>query len=105
MAHANGQDRNLVAELVLGALRAEHGVRLRQDQNRSTDYYAGRRSAYVASAARAASVLYGADYEQVKHVVSEGVKQAGEGMDLNDLVAPDTAKAAASVIAQAAVLS
>lgn len=105
MTDSNSPGRNLVAELVLGALRAEHGVRYQQAQKRSTDYYAGRRAGFVASAAQAASVVYGADYEQAKHVISEGVRQAGEGLNLADLVAPDTAQATAVVISDAAVLS
>lgn len=97
--------RALLVELVCGALRAEHGVRYRYAAKRPTDFYAGRRAGFVASTARTLAMFYGADYDASKHAVGDGVRKAGEGLALDDLIDTATAEAAARVILGAALLA
>ena len=96
--------RVLLFELIEGALRAEHGVRMRQAQSGKTDYYAGRRAGFIASAARLISTMYGEDYDASKEKVSEGVRAASRAADsIKDLIDPDVARAMATSIAEFAL--
>lgn len=95
--------RELLFQLLEGALRAEHGVRYRRAAKGNTDYYAGRRAGFIAASARLMAVLYGGDYDAAKHAVGQGVKLAGEGVTLPDLVEPHSARALAVTIAESAL--
>lgn len=92
--------RVLLFGLVGGALRAEAGVQERKQENKRTDYYAGRRAGFICGAAQLMATLYGGDYEAAKHALSAGVRAAGETATLADLREPDTQAAMAREIAE-----
>ena len=81
--------RQLLAELIGGALRAEHGIRYRKQASQDTSYYAGRRAGFVCSAARLVSALYGGDYDTVKVGLGKTVREIGDNFPMADLVHPD----------------
>lgn len=77
-----------MVNLVARALRAEAGVRRKQQVKHPTGYYAGRRAGFVCSAATLATMLFGTDYEAAKHLLSSQIKQAGDELIPSDLVDP-----------------
>ena len=95
--------RLLLFGLVAGALRAEAGVEMRKAENKRSDYYAGRRAGFVASAAQLMATLYGGDYESAKHSLAEGIRTARHAVPVEDLLDPDTQAALARTIAENAL--
>lgn len=75
--------RALLVDLVERALRSERGVRYNQREHKPTGFYAGRRAAFVASAASLCNLLYGVNAEAAKKTISDAIKEVGEGMDLD----------------------
>lgn len=81
--------RTLLFQLIQGALRSEYGVINRQAQRAKSDYYAGRRAGFVASAAQLIATLYGEDYEEAKTRLSLGIRSASAAASTpEDLVDP-----------------
>jgi len=78
--------RVLLFDIVGRALRAEAGVRERKAERKSTEYHAGRRSAFIASAAQLMATLYGGDYEAAKHALAASVKTVGEGFPPEEIL-------------------
>lgn len=92
--------RVLLFSMIKRALRAEHGVRMRQAQGKKTEYYAGRRAGSICDASDLMRVLYGGDYEAAKRVLNEAVRMAGDSVRTSDLVVDDIAEALARTIAE-----
>jgi hypothetical protein len=80
-----GSPRDLLINLIERALRSEAGVREQQAHHKPTGYYTGRKAGFVCSAATLVAMLYGADYEAAKAVVSREVGAAGELVPTGDL--------------------
>jgi hypothetical protein len=95
--------RVLLFELVRKALRSEHGVRMRQSQGKKTDYYAGRRAGFIASAALLMEVLYGADYEVAKTTLGKTLRQVSEQFPTSDLIDDAASHALAKGVAEDAL--
>jgi hypothetical protein len=81
-----GQDA--VVNIIMRALRAEAGVRRQQAAGKSTEFYAGRRSGFVASAATVLATMYDENFEQAEHLISQHVQDAGEKLTTDELVDP-----------------
>lgn len=99
-----GGPLDVMVNLVARALRAEAGVRRKQDVKQPTGYYAGRRAGFVCSAATLATMLFGADYEAAKHLIGNRIKEAGDSWVGADLVDPHKGGELATQIAGEALL-
>lgn len=95
--------RVLLFDLVANALRSQQGILRKKGAGEKTDFFAGRRSAFISSAARLMAILYDGNYDEAKRVLKEGVLATGQGFTARELEDPDIREALAKTIVERAL--